>query len=403
MKYEAVASAIFNLWSDGHTKTAVCLLGPPGIGKTSVGDTLVEMMRMHRSGAGLETQPVLEVRDLTSSNPEDFPGLPFRASEDGTADRSFTDFAPLRWFTRLCEPGAYGVLMLDDLPAASTSVQVAVRQLVLFRTINGRKISDGVFIIVTGNRRSDKSAASELPAHFRNSVVMLTLDPDFEDWSRWYSADDRRAKSVVSFLMYRPSYFTTTPDKADPANGSFATPRTWSMLGSMMSSLPDSGVVLEIACGLVGSAAAQEFVAYIRNREDISIEDVFENPQKAIPQPKAYFNERVDRQSAICSGLTEIAVAKWKKVEADEDARNAVMIKYLKALNYLYSDRADFLGVACSLLVIFGSSAQDLGAAVIDLKKKHAKNGSSETAQALEECSSIIKRMLELSKISHGA
>ncbi len=60
-----------------------------------------------------------------------------------------------------------------------------------------------MFIIVTGNRREDKSAAATLPAHFRNSILMLDVELDIDEWAKWYGKDERLAPIVPAFLRFK--------------------------------------------------------------------------------------------------------------------------------------------------------------------------------------------------------
>ena len=203
MRFGKFTNLAFELWRAGDP-TALMALGPPGIGKSAAARAVGELMTEHvtsRSPAAPEA--LIEVIDLSSRLPEDVGGLPFRGELNGIPT---TFYAGQSWVSRLCAPNTYGVLCLDDLPAAVGSVQVAVRQLVLDRKVGEHRISDGILIIVTGNRREDKSAAKTLPAHFRNSVCSVTIEPSMPEPPSTITFDDFwRSFTAFTSALGRPT------------------------------------------------------------------------------------------------------------------------------------------------------------------------------------------------------
>ena len=138
MTFDNVVNCLFKMWvssvEKGDKPQTVTLLGAPGIGKTSAARELSRRMTDHMKARGVERESVCQVRDLSSSLPEDLGGLPFR-------DGEMTKYAPQTWMAKVCDPDAYGVLVLDDLPAASTAVQVAARQISLEHRVHDAHIS----------------------------------------------------------------------------------------------------------------------------------------------------------------------------------------------------------------------------------------------------------------------
>jgi hypothetical protein len=261
MTFDSITTTLFEMWLAGTANNdlqTVCLLGAPGIGKTSSARELAVQMTEHRRKSDPNAKAaVSRVLDLSSMLPEDLGGLPY-AKDRG--DGRVTKYAPPEWLAEICEPDAYGVLVFDDLPAASTAIQVASRQASLERRVHDHYIAPGVMIIVTGNRREDKSAASTLPAHFRNSVMILTVEADFKRWETWYH-DQGYDSLVTQFLTYRSAHFSHLPADAD-ANGAFATPRTWSMLGRLIATGRKTGTLRDMAAGLVGEGVTTELMAF---------------------------------------------------------------------------------------------------------------------------------------------
>lgn len=349
MNFSDLVKTGFNMWKYAqvnNTKLVTLIaLGPPGVGKTAAGRQLAALMTEHvqrRNPAAGEA--VLKVLDLSSMLPEDLMGLPFR-------DGDVTRYCPQSWMAPLCEEGAYGVLILDDLPAASAQVQVACRQVSLERRIHEMHLAPGVFVMVTGNRREDKSAASTLPAHFRNSVVILPFQPDFKGWEEWYMEQGYES-DIPAFLHFKRAHFSRLPKDADD-NGSFATPRTWSMLGQLLPSLSEDAIP-EVASGLIGAGVATEYAAFrLLRKELVSPEKVMENPEKYLPNVSIL--DSPDKMVALVTGLGEVAarLAKGNK-------NLPVLTQYLRALAHCTSRKREYVAVSISTFTACKGNMKDM-------------------------------------------
>lgn len=295
MKFSEIVDLAHDVWQSGRLKT-FCLLGPPGVGKSSIGFALAE-----RIGG------VCVSKDLTSLPLEDIPGLPKFAD-----DKPVVRHVPLEWMYELCQPDAIGVLVLDDLPAAPPAIQVATRQLALYRTLNGHRLSDKVFILVTGNRREDRSAASTLPAHFTNAVAMYQLEVDFNEWCTWYLSQAGYDPIVPRFLASHRAQpdggdlLSMLPTDADE-KGSFPTPRSWADFGYQLPSARKFGhkAVRETAAGWVGQGAATAFMAFFDAYEHLP------DPVAVLKQPHLFdpgILDRPDKTISVVVGLAQAAV-----------------------------------------------------------------------------------------------
>jgi hypothetical protein len=351
MTYDSVVDCLFDAWRGaverGEVPQSVLLLGPPGIGKTSAASALAARMQAHARAQGDARPALLEVRDLSSCLPEDLGGLPFR-------DGSVTRYAPQEWMARLADPDAYGVLVLDDLPAATAAVQVASRQIALDHRANGLSLSSRVMVVVTGNRREDRSAASALPAHFRNSVLMLPVLPCLDGWLRWYAAQGLDP-IVARYLISRPAHFSTLPKDAD-ALGAFATPRSWAMLARLLPMARANGRVREIAAGLVGEGIAGELAAFLDAHEGmVSPEAVLDDPQGALPDPEQAL-ATPDRRLAMAHALAEHTARRAKGARA-----TAHLLRYLEALAWV-TERAgrEYVATSVSAFERAGGSIEEL-------------------------------------------
>ena len=341
LEHSTFVDYAFNHWLDslkiGVSPKTLCLLGPPGIGKSATayaiqkrmtdyvrqnpaiifgdeGNTLAKataLLQKAREDKNLTSEDIAALAfllDFSSKLPEDLGGLPFQS--DG-----FVDYCPQRWVGKLCEQFAFGVYVQDDLPAAPQAMQVAGRQAALERRIHEHRFQPGVLIIVTGNRREDKSSATTLPAHFRNSVTLLCIEPGLDEWKKWYAKQPGVDPVVSSFLSFRTDLLSETPKDSKDKLGAFATPRQWYSLGLQFQTSQRCGdeVLLAVAAGLVGKGNALEFTGFVEIRNTlVDPAEVLDNPALAMPKPLEMLNEP-SKRCAMASGLGERAAMRWKK------------------------------------------------------------------------------------------
>jgi hypothetical protein len=376
MQFNTLKSYGFGIWRHFYAlkappKAPMCVLGKPGIGKsacargiageigTFLNRPVVDLTEEPQFSRPIDSAVLFYAADLSSFLPEDIGGIPKTLEDDvcGT-EMLVASYAVQRWLAPFCVPGAVGVLCLDDLPAAAPSVMVAARQLVLDRRIGQMRLSDGVILFVTGNRREDKSSAKSLPAHFRNTNQLLEIDTNVETWCEWYGEQPDHAPVVAAFLRFRPSHHSKTPKDASKL-GAFATPRSWALLGACYTVAQAEGVLLDVASGLVGEGVATEFQAFINVRNQlVDPMKVLLDPLKMLPDPKRILNSP-DKAYAMCTGLGEVA-AEWRK-GADAKKKKEVPLLFMRAVGHCTQRDREFIATA---VVTYTSNGGDIASLV---------------------------------------
>lgn len=357
------ANILYSIWEGaqraGVRPTTVFLLGPPGVGKTSIArDLAARMAEYERKTLAsisdkenpeehqlwkqrVEAGPCKVLLDLTSQQPEDLMGLP-------TVQGGQTKFMPQKWHLEAGVQGRAGVLILDDLPAATASVQTAARQIALEGEVHEHKISNRVLIVVTGNRRDDKTGATTLPAHFLNSVLVLSITPDRESWAAWYAKHANGDPVVPAFLEFKSAHFSRLPKEGD-TNGSFATPRTWTKLGAMLQQVGTANLST-LAAGLVGEGVAVEFSAFHKMQNQmIPPLTLLGNPKGVLPQPENILNS-ADKMIATVYG---IATATVTKVRGKANTRKAVW-DFMVALCWISGDTGEYTSMGVNVIRSYG-------------------------------------------------
>lgn len=356
MDFATAIKTIRRVWASDPTLT-ICLLGPPGIGKSTIGAKLAEMGKVpvgspqealalnNMYTPSPEDRAVCEIVDLTSRLPEDLGGIPYR--EDGTLH-----YTTQAWMQRVMDADK-AVVVLDDIAAAPPSIAVAARQLVLDRRLHDDHLHDGVNVLVTGNRAKDRSRAKELPAHFRNAVVMLELEPNLTDWASWYTSHSEWTHMIPRFLTHRPEFLSQTPDQAS-ANGSYATPRSWAMLARAISGKDapkDTVTVGTLAKGAVGEGPAMEFMAFLTMSGGlVSPDKVWERPREAMPDPAATLDTN-DKKVSMISGVALYGRSKLREnLGQDGSLDGDLLAQTFRALAWVCQDHAEGMMLATTHL-----------------------------------------------------
>lgn len=193
------------------------------------------------------------------------------------------------------EDGPGGVIFLDELSRASSSVQNTCLKLIGERIIGDAKLGSKWAIISASNRAGDDpDSVQNFSTALGNRFQQVNYVPDFRSWKEWGMGKiDQR---ILDFLEFNQEYFYNLDD--DPEKSIFASPRTWAAasdsIARVMQYAKDKGIrvtvpMLTRAVGKnVGLDIATEFSTFLRLLESFrkeDIEKVFNSPEEA-PLPK---------------------------------------------------------------------------------------------------------------------
>jgi MoxR-like ATPase len=225
------------------TLTASWMLhGRPGIGKTEIVQHLAD-----RTGALL-----FDLR-LTTIEPQDLRGLPYY---DHAAQRTV-------WYRPEDlpdDPARPAILFLDELTAAAPSLQPTVYGLLQERRVGRHRLPPSTFVVAAGNGVEDGAVAYEMGTALSDRLIHLSLRADAADWVARYALPHGLHPAVIAFIRTRPDLLETTEDALRRGLTIACTPRSWARVSALLQAVPDRRLRDVMIAGVVGEAAAAEFI-----------------------------------------------------------------------------------------------------------------------------------------------
>jgi len=242
-QFEAAARATI----DNNLKRSLMVLGPTGVGKSEV---------MHQIAHSYGMQ-VIDVRLLLWSL-TDLKGIPYPDATHTYTKWLINDVLP-----RVDRDGEAGILLLEELNAATKNVQAAAYQLTLDRKIGDYVLPDMWHIVATGNREQDNGVYTTPPAPLADRFEILEVEVDFEAW-RDYAVNVGINPIVVGYLSAnRTALYTFKPENS--AELVFATPRSWEAVSKLLDVELTNEVQRIKIEGNIGQAETAAFLKYMKN------------------------------------------------------------------------------------------------------------------------------------------
>jgi len=226
----------------------VFVWGAPGIGKSSI----VKQIAKEKEMAFIDLR-------LSLLDPTDLKGIPFFNAETKEGVWAKPSFLP-------SEEGTKGILFLDEINTAPPAVQASAYQLILDRRVGEYELPSGWSIVAAGNRETDRGVVYKMPPPLANRFVHFEMEVDFNDWKNWaYSVKIESA--IIAYLAYDKSMLFTFNAKSNEK--SFATPRSWEYVDSIVKSGIDGELILDSISGAVGREAAIGYLSFKKVMKDL--------------------------------------------------------------------------------------------------------------------------------------
>lgn len=244
-------------------KLPVFIWGAPGIGKSSIVKSIAKDKNLD----------FIDLR-LSLLDPTDLKGIPFFDAESNEGVWAKPSFLPKENDTR------EGILFLDEINTAPPSVQASAYQLILDRKIGDYTLPSGWSIISAGNRENDRGVIYKMPPPLANRFVHFEMEVDFEDWKSW-AYKNSIDSSIIAFLSYDKSMLFRFD--ATSSQKSFATPRSWDFVNTILKSKLEEILLLESISGAIGKEAGVAFISFRKVMKDLPpLEDILNGNLKSI-------------------------------------------------------------------------------------------------------------------------
>ena len=270
----------------GGLTTSWMLHGRPGVGKTELVQTLARQI-----GAEL-----FDLR-LTTIEPQDLRGLPY--FDHATAKTI--------WYRPedLPDTDAPAILFLDELTAASPSLQPTVYGLLQERRVGRHRLPANVMIIAAGNRVEDGAIAYDMGTALSDRLIHMIVQASAEDWLRHYAVPAGIHPAVAAFIRTRPDMLETTEDALRRGQMIACTPRSWTRVSRIMTAVPDRALRQVMIAGTVGAAPAAEFALLADEiAATVQIDEMLATPRA---KRMALYPRTLHGLTALVYGLTGAA------------------------------------------------------------------------------------------------
>lgn len=263
-----------------ETKMPLMIFGSTGIGKSqTIKSVAKEYAKEHNLKYSENWEDIdkdgyyclVDIRGSTMDR-TDISGYPVADREKGKMEYFMFEGFPHK---------GEGVLFLDEINLAPTSVQKALYSIILDRRIHNYRLPDGYTVIGAGNTFEDRADITSLPAPLEQRLTNITLEPptadEWIDWAIQNNIDNRIIAYIKRF-----------PDKLFRFNAEIImsgqpVPRQWEALSKLIGGIDDLGLLKLLAVGRIGEPTAVEFKKFLELSKALDIDAIW-NGKEQIPE-----------------------------------------------------------------------------------------------------------------------
>ena len=193
------------------------------------------------------------------------------------------------------------IIFLDELNTAAPSVQAALYQLILDRSLGDYVLPANVVVNAAGNKETDRAVAHRMSSALADRFFHFELTVDNEAWEQWALSADL-AIECIAYNRWRPGHLHAWDPKSP--SKSQATPRGWEFVSDILKVTREQGtpalVENALICAKLGETVGAEFVGFLR---------IFRNlpdPAAVIMAPDtAEVSDDPSVNAALCGALSE--------------------------------------------------------------------------------------------------
>lgn len=262
------------------------------------------------------------------ADPGDLIGLP-----QWNESSQRTHFLPPHWWPEDNQPI---VLFLDELNRARPELLQTVMDLVLNRTLAGRKLPEGSRVIAAVND-GDEYQLTHLDPALVSRFNIYQFCPTVQEWLQWAEQENLDPR-VIRFLTLEGHWLDGAEGQQGIDTGLEKTPdrRAWKRLSDGIRSLPDLAEEdIDWLAGIVGAQAASRFMGSLSGHSILTGAEVLQNFEACEPTLRKYLlhqlamvNESIFRHLEISGSDAPIAYARslynYYKLLEETESREAI-------------------------------------------------------------------------------
>lgn len=280
-------------------KSPVLSVSAPGVGKTAAHKQVAQFLT-HRGGYRKDPATGFDVPVhpwhyfslvLTNFDPWDVVG--FNVPQRYTDGRLGAELTEPFWWREVFDCDGTNkscILHLDEVTDCETPAQKVAAQIVFDRRVGTRRLPDGVWVLLSGNRRKDKSGVQRLATMFQNRVIEVEVSYHTDTHLQYMQHVGFHPVGLSFIHQEFPScYEDNVPDEPGP----FLSPRSFEegvrdleqigrARGMPSHMLPSDPAAQAIMTGRIGAGAAAQFFTHVKYADQLpSLDEIALNPAKA--------------------------------------------------------------------------------------------------------------------------
>lgn len=226
-----------------------------------------------------KTSYIFAVFDTLNKLPEDTAGIPVPVN-------GFIEWKPSCLFYTLAQPGAAGLLFLDEFMQAQQSVQKPLADLFLNKQISDMFLQDDVSICAASNEDHDKCGTIRLLEHMKNRMAHCILQPPTpSEWCKWAEDAGLDARVIMMIRSQPDQLYMPVANRKEDA---FPSPRSWHITSDCIKNVDEQkqkNLFLRIVATRVGSGAAARFKAVLDHDMSTLGPQILNDPTKFNDSP----------------------------------------------------------------------------------------------------------------------
>jgi hypothetical protein len=232
-----------------HKQRPVCMIGPPGIGKTAVMEQIASELGVGLVAYSMTHHTRQSALGLPYITDKVYGGKNYKVSEY-TMSEIIASVYNLMKETGIKE----GILFLDEINCVSETLSPCMLQFLQYKYFGTHRLPAGWIVVTAGNPPEYNKSVRDFDIVTWDRLKRIDVEPDYSVWKE-YAGKNRIHASVTTYLSARTNDFYKVESTAE--GKSFVTARGWDDLSQMIELYEKKGI----------AADGKLFAQYLQNKK----------------------------------------------------------------------------------------------------------------------------------------